>query len=73
MPIVCALRVMTYNLNYANPDPNATLDAIEKADADVVLLQEITDDWKRVLESRFASKYEPQSYRLLEPEILGLI
>ncbi len=64
LPIVCALRVMTYNLNYANPDPAGTLDAIENANADVVLLQEITSEWKRVLESRFGKRYEHQSYKL---------
>ncbi|NVB82831.1 MAG: endonuclease/exonuclease/phosphatase family protein [Kofleriaceae bacterium] len=64
LPIVCALRVMTYNVNYGNPDPKATLDAIEKADADIVLLQEITSSWQRALSDRFARQYAHQSFRL---------
>jgi endonuclease/exonuclease/phosphatase family metal-dependent hydrolase len=33
---------MTYNVNYGNPAPKTFLDAIERANTDVVLLQEIT-------------------------------
>lgn len=58
------LRLMTYNLNYANPDPGSALDAIENADADVVLLQEITGAWKKALEKRFEKKYPHRIYRL---------
>lgn len=55
---------MTYNLNYGNPDPKATLDAIEKADADIVLLQEITSAWQRALSDRFARQYAHQRFHL---------
>jgi endonuclease/exonuclease/phosphatase (EEP) superfamily protein YafD len=58
------LRLMTYNVNYANPDPDSALDAIEKADVDVVLLQEITSDWKQALEKRFDKKYAHRMYRI---------
>jgi endonuclease/exonuclease/phosphatase family metal-dependent hydrolase len=58
------LRVMTFNVNYANPDPKAALDAIEKADVDVVLLQEITAGWKRQLEARFDKVYSHRVYRI---------
>ena len=58
------LRLMTYNVNYANPDPDSAMDAIEKADVDVVLLQEITSEWKRGLSKRFAKQYPHQVYRL---------
>jgi endonuclease/exonuclease/phosphatase family metal-dependent hydrolase len=44
------MRLMTYNVNYANPDPDSAIDAIASADTDVVLLQEITAEWKRGLE-----------------------
>ena len=59
-----AIRLMTYNLNYGNWDTKGTLDAIAKADVDVVLLQEIPDDWKQLLEKRFKDQYVHQSYRI---------
>jgi len=59
-----AVRLMTYNLNYGNPDPKATLDAIAAEDADIVLLQEITSEWKRALEARFAKQYPHRSYQI---------
>jgi endonuclease/exonuclease/phosphatase (EEP) superfamily protein YafD len=58
------LRLMTYNVNYANPDPDSALDAIDKADVDVVLLQEITSEWKKALEKRFETKYPHRVYRI---------
>ena len=58
------LRVMTYNLNYRNPDPGSALDAIARADVDVVLLQEVTSEWKRVLTERFGKQYPHSIYRI---------
>ena len=58
------LRLMTYNVNYANPDPKSALDAIEAEDADVVLLQEITGEWQRALAERFATQYPVQVFRV---------
>jgi endonuclease/exonuclease/phosphatase family metal-dependent hydrolase len=55
---------MTYNVNYANPDPDSTLDAIEKADVDVVLLQEVTSEWKQHLVARFEKLYPHQVFRI---------
>lgn len=55
---------MTYNVNYGNPDPATAVDAIARADVDVVLLQEITSEWKRVLDARFAKQYPHSIYRL---------
>jgi len=60
LPMLFAL--MTYNLNYANPDPDSSMDAIADADADVVLLQEITDAWKTRLEKRFAKQYPHRTF-----------
>jgi endonuclease/exonuclease/phosphatase (EEP) superfamily protein YafD len=57
-----SLRVMTYNLNFANPDRQASLDAIAKADPDVVLLQEVTADWRRALD-KLADQYPHRAYR----------
>jgi endonuclease/exonuclease/phosphatase (EEP) superfamily protein YafD len=55
---------MTYNLNYGNPRPETSLAAIEQEDADVVLLQEITNAWKQALERRLAARYPHRAYRL---------
>lgn len=57
------LRLMTYNLNYGNPRPQTSLDAIAQADPDIVLLQEITIPWKQALEQRFAKQYPHRAYR----------
>lgn len=59
-----ALRLMTFNVNYGNPSPNEALDAIENADVDVVLLQEVTSEWKRLLQARFQTRYPHQVYRI---------
>ena len=63
-PALRSLRLMTYNLNYGNPRPETSLAAIEHEDADIVLLQEITDTWKQALEQRFARRYPHRVYRL---------
>jgi vancomycin resistance protein VanJ len=59
-----ALRLMTYNLNYANPDFGKTLDAIAGADADIVLLQEVSERWRDALLERFASRYPHHAFRI---------
>jgi vancomycin resistance protein VanJ len=48
---------MTYNVNYGNPAPRASLDAIAVEDADVVLIQELTASWQAALADRFSSQY----------------
>ncbi len=58
------LRLMTYNVNYGNPDPASALDAIARADADIVLLQEVTSEWQRLLRERFATAYPHAMYRV---------
>jgi endonuclease/exonuclease/phosphatase (EEP) superfamily protein YafD len=58
------LRVMTYNIYFGNPNPEAVLDAIVAGDPDVVLLQEITDYWAQQLRARFALRYPHQTYFL---------
>jgi endonuclease/exonuclease/phosphatase (EEP) superfamily protein YafD len=54
--------LMTYNVNYANPDPDRSIDAIAAVDADVVLLQEITDAWQARLAKRLAKQYPHQTF-----------
>lgn len=58
------LVLVTYNLNYANPNFAATLDAIEAADADLVLLQEVTEEWRDALTRRFATRYPHRKFHL---------
>ncbi len=59
-----SLRLMTYNVNFGNPDHKATLDAIATEGADIVLLQEVTAEWRRVLEARFAKDYPHRSFHV---------
>jgi endonuclease/exonuclease/phosphatase (EEP) superfamily protein YafD len=67
-----ALRVMSYNLNYANPDASGTMDAIAAENADVVLLQEIDREWQDALAKRFAKQYPHQAFRLNSRSAGGL-
>ena len=59
-----ALKLLTYNLNWANPDRTTTMRAIEDIDADVVLLQEVDAKWQRALEDTFAKRYPHRALRL---------
>jgi len=61
---VRTVRLMTYNLNFGNVDLAATLDAIADADVDVVLLQEITAEWRAALKQRFSKHYAHHAYRM---------
>jgi vancomycin resistance protein VanJ len=63
------LHLMTYNVQYNNPDPRATIDAIADADADVVLLQEVTTTWREALDRRFKDIYPHRAYRI--PGVAG--
>jgi vancomycin resistance protein VanJ len=59
-----ALRLMTYNLNYANPDFGKTLEAIAAADADIVLLQEVSERWRDALLERFTTAYPNHAFQI---------
>ncbi|MEO6773891.1 MAG: endonuclease/exonuclease/phosphatase family protein [Kofleriaceae bacterium] len=58
------MRLLTYNVNFGNREPRASLDAIAEADADVVLLQEVTARWQSALADRFAAQYPVHVFRL---------
>ncbi len=62
---------MTYNVEDVNPDREAWLDAIERADVDVVLLQEITSSWQRDL-ARLEAHYPHRAIRLHRRSAGGL-
>ena len=47
---------MTYNVDFSSP-PQQVISVIEKADADVVCLQETTSAWPSQLRSRLRSRY----------------
>ena len=66
------LLLMTYNLNYGNPDVPATLDAIANADAEVVLLQEVSGAWRDALRKRFAKQYPHQVFHVVARAAGGL-
>jgi endonuclease/exonuclease/phosphatase family metal-dependent hydrolase len=55
---------MTYNVDYANPEPASAIEAIAEADVDVVLLQEITAKWQHALTRRLSSNYPWSGFRL---------
>ncbi len=63
---------MTYNLDYRNPDFGATLDAIEAANADVVLLQEVSAPWRDALRARFARQYPHHAFHVHTRQAGGL-
>jgi endonuclease/exonuclease/phosphatase (EEP) superfamily protein YafD len=51
------LRLVTYNVEASARHPDPILDAIALVAADVVLLQETTPIWERLLRARFAATY----------------
>jgi vancomycin resistance protein VanJ len=51
------LRVLSHNVDAANPDPKKTADALLTADADVVALEEITSADLKVYKAEFAKTY----------------
>src|SRR5256885_7849612 len=65
--LATAIRLMTFNVNYAMAEKTEpSLDAIAHADADVVLLQEITLDWQHAIEARLGKQYPHMIFRLHE-------
>jgi endonuclease/exonuclease/phosphatase (EEP) superfamily protein YafD len=63
---------MTYNVNYGNPDVAGSIDAIAEVDADVVLLQEITREWRDELQLRLAARYPHQVFHVVARAAGGL-
>lgn len=52
---------MSWNVNYGNPDIAGAVATIAQTDTDVVLLQEVTDHWKRPL-GALKKQYPHQSF-----------
>ena len=61
-PSAGSFRLMTYNLEWNNPNPQATLDAIAAADPDVALFQEVTPAWRDALVDRLGSRYPHRAF-----------
>jgi len=57
------LRVLTHNVDAANPDPKATANDLLGAGADVMALEEITPSDLKVYKAAFAAKYPYQVSR----------
>ena len=51
------IRVATYNINYGNRQLNAVAEAIRRADADVVCLQETNVESENYLRQEFSNTY----------------
>lgn len=64
--------LMTYNLNYKSTDFPSTLAAIERADADVVLLQEVDQPWSDALRRRFEKQYPHSAFHIFTRRAGGL-
>jgi endonuclease/exonuclease/phosphatase family metal-dependent hydrolase len=59
--------VMTYNVNLPHL-ASATIDAIGAPNADVVCLQEVGADWRKIIEPRYASQYPNMMFATNETE-----
>ena len=57
------LVVMTYNVNFGLAGDEDTLAALRSAQADLVVLEEVTPEWQRSLEDRVADRYPHRLYR----------
>ncbi|MBX3271202.1 MAG: endonuclease/exonuclease/phosphatase family protein [Sandaracinaceae bacterium] len=57
-----ALWVLTYNVNFERPD-DATVAAIEEADADLVFLEETHERWEASIRARLGARYPHVTFR----------
>jgi endonuclease/exonuclease/phosphatase (EEP) superfamily protein YafD len=56
------LKLLTYNVNFGIPGDGPTLLAIRDSGADLVLLQETTDDWERALRLALSRDYPHMTF-----------
>src|SRR6476469_7755146 len=54
--------VLTYNVNFGGPRPELAIDAIARADADVVCLQETNPAWEQSVRAGLGSVYPHISF-----------
>ncbi len=58
-----SVSVLTWNLNWGMPAPDAAVEAIREADADVVCLQEVTPEWEALLYRALRTPYPHVLFR----------
>ena len=58
-----SLTVMTFNVNFGVAEAQANIEAIAAADADIVLLQETTDEAEAVLRRELGERYPHAKFR----------
>lgn len=56
------LTVLTYNVNFGMAGDGPTLDAILNADADILVLQETTAEWRAALSARLEARFPHQMW-----------
>jgi vancomycin resistance protein VanJ len=64
-PGVPHFTVQTYNIFFRTPGDRATLEAIGRAGADLIALEEVSFDWEPSIRERYAETYP---YQLFHPE-----
>jgi endonuclease/exonuclease/phosphatase family metal-dependent hydrolase len=57
------LSVMTYNVNFGIAGDPSTIDVIRDGDADLVFLQETTEDWETSLRTELGATYPHMQFR----------
>lgn len=59
---VAHLKVVSFNVDLKKYNDSETIEAVGKTEADVVVLQEVNDGWRAVLEERYAEDYPYRAY-----------
>lgn len=63
--------ILTYNINWGAPGPQATAIIIRESGAEIVCLQETTPEWEHYLRANLASEYPFMEFRLSEGRMGG--
>jgi endonuclease/exonuclease/phosphatase (EEP) superfamily protein YafD len=63
MPVGPHLRVLTYNVNWGAPQPEAAVEIIRASGAAIVCLQETTPQWERFLRQALHREYRFAEFR----------
>jgi endonuclease/exonuclease/phosphatase (EEP) superfamily protein YafD len=61
------VSVMTFNVNFGMAGDPATMNAVAQQDADVIFLQETTDQWEAELRTRFGEAYPSMAFKHWPP------
>jgi len=62
-PIGLHFRILTYNVNWGEPSPDAAAKIIRESGAEIVCLQETTPEWERFLRSALPHEYSFAEFR----------